>query len=93
MAFRNMKANEAEIARIKEARTIGYWSCMGGVEVKFVEDGPDYTTYIKGVMGTFAGTPKVFQRAVQYTNNAEPREYIVINHTRLYLDECIRTDI
>lgn len=94
MAFhKGMNVSREVLDRAKSAPTIGYWSCMGGVEVKFIEDGDDYETYVTGLIGTFAGTPKPFQRKVQYTLTAESRAYINLNGTHLFLDECIRNPL
>ena len=95
MAFHRGKNVPNELLeRVKTAPTIGYWSCMGGVEVKFIEDNPDdLETYVSGMIGTFAGGPKPFQRKVLYTTTAESRAYITLNGTHLYLDECIRNPL
>lgn len=94
MAFHKGKNVPNEVLeKAKFAPTIAYWSCLGGVEVKFMEEDDDYETCLIGMIGTFAGTPRPFQRKIQYTPTAKSRAYIVIGGTHLYLDECIRTQL
>lgn len=95
MAFNkgNHVSNEV-LKRVKFAPTIGYRSCLGGVEVKFIEENPDdLELYVTGMIGIFAGTPTPFRRKVHYTTANDSRAFITIARTRLFLDECIRNPL
>lgn len=93
MAYPKKKPVGEEAARVKNAPTIGYWSCLGGVEVKFIEDDDDLNPTVTGLIGTFAGKPDVFQRRIQAEMKKDGREFITICGTHLYLDECIRNPL
>lgn len=64
--------------------SVGYWSELGGVEVKRIEYGID--DYICCVSGTFAGKRQGHRVKVNYGD----RCYIKLYGRRLYMDECIR---
>ena len=90
-----MKVSKTKAEQLMKMPTIGYWSELGGVEVKeIVEDNGNFETEIYGIEGTFAGTPKAFRRVLQYgSQSRNPRDYINLHNHILYMDECIRNGI
>lgn len=71
-------------------KTIGYWSCFGGVEVKEIEY--DLEDKIVCVSGAWNGK-KSFHRLKVYATKKEGRDYINLFGTRLFLDECLRVSL
>ena len=75
---------------IENMPIIGYWSCLGGVEVRHIEDTIDGTKlYIKA--NAWHGKPsyhilKVLHRFTQ----KDTVDYISLFGYHLRLDECIR---
>lgn len=66
-------------------KSIGYWSALGGAELKeFIYDINDYAVI---VIGAWCSQKSVHRVKINYGNK---RDYIVINGCRLYIDECIR---
>lgn len=83
--------NAEKIRIIESAPVIGYWSCLGGVEVRFIDYTPDgIMCYVKA--NAWCGKPTYHIRKVseQYTNDGRHRDNIKIYNQRLYLDECLR---
>ncbi len=73
---------------IENSPIIGYWSEMGGVEVRKIEDTIDgIKLYIKA--NAWYGKPSYHTRTVTFERRYK-REHIRLFHRRLYLDECIR---
>ena len=65
-------------------KSIGYWSALGGAEVKDIEYGiNDYAVIVIGAWSS----EKSVHRVRMYYNGR--RYYVVINNYRLYFDECI----
>lgn len=84
-------SNAEKIRIIENSPIIGYWSCLGGVEVRFI----DYTAdgimfYVKA--NAWNGKPSYHIRKVkeQWENGDRHKDHIVIYNQRLYLDECLR---
>lgn len=80
-------------ALIESMPIIGYWSCLGGVEVRHIEDSIDGTRlYVKA--NAWHGKPsyhilKVLSRFTQ----TDTVNYISLFGYHLRLDECIREGI
>lgn len=93
--MRAPKPDRDTIALMQSKPTIGYWSEMGGVEVKMIEFDADLMEdVVFGFVGTFSGTPKPFSRVIQYTTaSKDPRAYINLNKHLLFMDECIRNPL
>ena len=70
--------------------TIADWSDLGGVEVKHIEFGPD--DYIWCISGAWTGKVSCHRAKIYYpsTTLKEPRPYIRIGSTKLYIDQFIR---
>lgn len=73
---------KAEKQAAIESKTVGYWSVLGGVELKRIEYG--ITDYAVCVTGTFAGKPSVHRLKVRFG------DYVVLYGNRLYFADCIR---
>ena len=71
---------------IKQMKTVGYWSAVGGLEVKEIKYGIDDTLVV--VEGAWNGKPEVHELRVNSTRGG--RSYITLRGVRYYLDECIR---
>jgi len=71
--------------------TIGYWSTLGGVEVKSIEHGIE--DYLVCVVGAWTGVRTVHRLRVKYTHSKDARAYVSFEGTKLYLDQCLRTGI
>lgn len=68
-----------------EMPTIGYWSALGGVELKGIEHGvEDYALVIANAWG---GKKSAHRVRVHYEYRVP---HIVVKDTRLYFDDCIR---
>lgn len=84
--------NNAEKKNIIEnSPVIGYWSCLGGVEVRKIEHTPDgIIFYIKA--NAWYGEPTYHTRKVieQYSSDGMHRDNVRVYNRRLYLDECLR---
>lgn len=70
---------------ILELKSVGYWSAFGGVEVKKIEYGIE--DYCICVSGCWCGKPSTHNLKIRSTNKGN---YILLNGTRLYFDDCIR---
>ena len=75
------KAQKNEILSMK---TVGYWSELGGVELKDIKS--DDTLIC--VSNAWAGKKSVHAVVIRFTQYDRP--YIKLYNSRLYLDECIR---
>ena len=76
---------------IEANNVIGYWSCLGGVEVRKIDYTPDgIMFYIKA--NAWYGHPTYHKTKVieQYTVDGTHRDHVRIYNQRLYLDDCIR---
>ena len=67
--------------------TIGYWSELGGVEVKQIEHTVD-GIFVYCESGAWTGNHKQHKLKVRQERNA--REYVQMRSYKLYLDECLR---
>lgn len=76
---------KAEKKSIYDRRTIGYWSEMGGVEVKGFEYGIE--DYCLCVVGSFTGNWTAHRLKIHYSGEDS---YIVIRGRHLKFSECIR---
>lgn len=82
-----MAFTRLEKATIEEMKTVGYWSALGGVEVKSVEHGTE--DYVICVANSWYGHHTYHKLRVYYLPSTS-RPYISIDNHRLYLDQCIR---
>ena len=73
----------------KALPTIGYWSLLGGVEVKKIEY--DIEDYVVCIVGAWIGQSRLYRVPIKYTHSKDARPYIFVGHSKLYLDECLRT--
>lgn len=77
--------NKTERVHIDDMPTVGYWSCLGGVEVKEIQYGiEDYIVYISNAWN---GSRSYHRVKINYDGK---RFYITLHGQRLYLDECLR---
>lgn len=70
-----------------ELPTIGYWSALGGVEVKQIDDTVD-GIFVYCESGAWTGNRK--QHKLKVRQERKGREYVQISSYKLYLDECLR---
>ena len=76
---------------IENSPVIGYWSCLGGVEVRKIEYTPEGILFwIKA--NAWCGKPTYHIRKVieQFSNDGPHRDNVRVYNHRLYLDECLR---
>lgn len=76
---------------IENSSILGYWSSLGGVEVRKIEDTPDgIKFYVKA--NAWYGRPTYHIRKVstQFSNDGAHKDNIKVYNQRLYLDECLR---
>lgn len=66
--------------------TIGYWSALGGIEVKEIKYGID--DKIVCVSNAWSGKPKTHTVKINYTMGGRP--FIRLNGLRFHLDDCVR---
>lgn len=74
---------------IEAAKTVAYWSDMGGIEVKFIEYGID--DYLVCVANAWNGHKTYHKLRIHTTHAKDSRTYVVLAGHKLYLDECVRT--
>lgn len=82
---------EYKVSTIEESRVIGYWSCLGGVEVRKIDYTPDGIMFwIKA--NAWCSKPTYHRTKVieQYTSDGAHRDHVKIYNQRLYLDDCLR---
>ena len=84
-----MKLTDIEKRQIDEMPTIGYWSALGGIELKKVEHGIE--DYAICTVGAWQGNPTYHRVKIKYTRpkHIEPKAYIVIRFQMFYLNDCI----
>lgn len=70
---------------ILDMPTIGYWSCFGGVEVKYMKH--SINDYCFCISGSFTSHKKP-HRVKIYQRNDSP--YIILYGVRLKFNECLR---
>jgi len=75
-----------EKAALEEMPTVGYWSELGGVEVKKIEYGVD--DYVLCISNAWYGKHSYHRVRIDY--GTDSRSYVRIHSVKLYLDECIR---
>lgn len=66
-------------------RTVGYWSELGGVELKHIEYGINDYAYV--VDNAWYGIPSYHIVKINYSNKGS---YIRLYDYRLYFDDCVR---
>ena len=71
---------------IDNMTTIGYWSELGGVEVKDIILGIEERAIC--ISNAWYGKRSYHNVCINYTKSDRP--YIKIHNHRLYLDECLR---
>jgi len=64
--------------------SFGYWSSLGGVEVKKIEYGIEDYCYC--ISGAWCSEKSYHRVKIHYGD----RDYIVLHDYKLYFDECIR---
>jgi hypothetical protein len=84
-----MKLTDSEKRLIDEMPTIGYWSALGGVEVKKVEHGIE--DYFICRVGSWRKKPTYHRVKVNYTpaKYVKSRPFIVIHFEKLFLNDLI----
>lgn len=85
-----MAFTKQEKASIAAMPTIGYWSNLGGVEVKQVEHAGT-EDYVICVVNAWFGTHTYHRLRIKYTHTKDARPYIDFEGTKLYLDQCVRS--
>lgn len=73
---------------MREMRTIGYWSALGGVEVKNIDGNREQLWCVTAVWSG-GGCNNCHKVKIQYNAKGEP--YIRLFNQRFYLSDCIRT--
>lgn len=86
-----MKLTDTEKRQIDEMPTIGYWSALGGIELKKVEHGTE--DYCICRSRSWRNKPDYHRVKIKYTKAkyVESKPYIVIYHERLFLKDCIQS--
>ena len=86
-----MHLTDIEKRQIDEMPTIGYWSALGGVELKKVEHGVE--DYCICRVNSWRRKPTYHRVKIKYTKTKykESKPYIVIFYENLYLDACIKS--
>lgn len=82
---------QAKKDKIEGSKIIGYWSCLGGVEVRDIQYTPEgIIFYIKA--NAWYGKPTYHKTKVieQFTTDGSHRDHVRVYNQRLYLDECLR---
>lgn len=74
-----------KVNELREVKTLGYWSALGGVEVKDIQYGIE--DYVVCLANAWNGKASAHRVKVNYAGN---RSFIRVHNTRLYMDECIR---
>lgn len=75
----------------RNASSIAYCSCLGGLEIKAILHGID--TEIICMSGAWGSAANKQMHRVKVNYTASGRAFIRINKSRVYLDECIRTGV
>ena len=85
--------NKIQRQEISTMKPIAYWSDLGGVEVYKIEDTIDGTIfYVRA--GVMSGNPTYHRRKVlTFGMDGGHRDNIRIFNHRLYLDDCLRTNL
>jgi len=73
--------------KIKEEKTIGYWSVLGGLELKKIEYGIEDYAFV--VSGAWNGKRNVHKLKIKQSRLGD-YVYIQLGNTKYYFDECIR---
>lgn len=69
--------------------SLGYWSCLGGVEVKeIIYDIEDYVVVVTNSFNTLPYKKHLTKLLVKYNKNVDP--FISFNGYKLYMADCIR---
>lgn len=80
-----------KIDSIENSEILGYWSCLGGVEVRKIDYTPDgIMFYIKANAWYGKPTYHITKVIEQFTCDGPHRDHVRIYNRRLYLDECLR---
>lgn len=85
-----MAFTKQEKAHIKALPTLGYWSSLGGVEIKRFED-TDGETYVICIINAWGWKSSYHRLRIKYTHTKDARPYIEFEGVKLYLDQCIRS--
>lgn len=81
-------AKKTRLEILSEMKTIGYWSAIGGVEVKEIKD-EGYETYVYCISNAWGGKKQAHRVKVNTTVGGS--SYVVIHGYRLNMNECLRT--
>ena len=74
---------------LKSMTTIGYWSALGGVEVKEIaEEG--YETYVSCISNAWNGKKQAHKVKIKYTKGGAG--FIELHGTRLKMNECLHNE-
>ena len=76
-----------EKSKAMEKKSVGYWSTLGGVELKDIEYGID--DYALVVSGAWIGKQKMHRLKIHYTVDDG---YIRVYGLRLHFSDCLRVD-
>lgn len=76
---------------IENSSILGYWSSLGGVEVRKIEDTPDgIIFYVKANAWNGHPTYHIRKLSTKFSNDGAHKDNIKVYNQRLYLDECLR---
>ena len=81
--------SDQEQLEIENLPTIGYWSALGGVEVKRIHT--VFEEYVWCIAHAWSGKRTAHRLRIQYTHAKNSRAYIKLEGHKLYMDECLRT--
>lgn len=83
-----------EKREIENLPTIGYWSALGGVDIKRIDTelgGETNDQYILCVVNAWQSKHTYHRVRIKYTHSKDSRAYIEIEGVKLYLDQCVRS--
>lgn len=76
-----------KLEKLLQMKTIGYWSAIGGVEVKEIKE-EDCETYVYCISNAWSGEKQAHRVKVNTTVSGE--FYVVVHGYRLKMSECLR---
>ena len=76
---------------IDNSPVLGYWSNLGGVEVRKIEDTPNgIMFYVKANVQSNKPTYHIRKVSIRWSNDGAHQDNIKVYNQRLYLADCLR---
>lgn len=76
---------------IDNSPLLGYWSNLGGVEVRKIEETPDGIRFwVKANAWCSEPTYHIRKVSTQFSNDGAHKDNIKVYNQRLYLEDCLR---